>query len=172
MEQGKPKNSRGEMIVRILFVAFMAFVIVLFGITMYRMEEKSTRRSENNAAWSQIQQVAMAQIAYCEDHAGTYAAGWNDLARYGFQPDPNIRTLVIIIDLDWGAGRLHGFAVKVNHTADKSEIFAYNSLSGFGIQPVREAQPLGEEYAVTVMSGEGKGEPVRLNGPPFLIIKM
>lgn len=172
MEQSKSPKPLGVRIIIWLAAACLPVVLVLAGLILYSNWNKIGGRSRNTAAQAMLQQMALAQVAHQTD-TGRYAADWTGLAQYGFRPDPNVRMLMMIIDLDWGAGRLSGFVAKANHAA-KREVYIYDNIDGNGVQLARQVKPLGDEYAVTVVSGGDQtgGEPMRLSGPPFLKVSL
>ena len=174
MEQGKPEKSFWRKLIKGLAVAGAVLPALWFlsWLATPRLQ-KYVKKSRESAAQSLLQQLALGQMAHQAD-TERYATDWNSLYEYGFRLDPNVRVLVVVIDLNWGTGQLQGFMARANHAADKSPVYVYDNISGAGVRAVPELKRLGAEYAPTVVEEDGpaNGQPPRLAGPPFLIIRI
>ena len=174
MVQDKPEKSFWRKFVKGLAVVGAVLLALWFlsWLTTPRLQ-KYIKKARESAAQSLLQQLAVAQVAH-QAATGLYATDWDSLYEYGFRLDPTVRVLVVVIDVGRGEYRSQSFLAKANHAAKGSKVFIYNNITGAGVSPLPKVKPLGEEYAPTAVEEDGpaNGQPPRLAGPPFLIIRL
>lgn len=180
MNQGKPKNSFWSGLAISLAIIGAALLGLWFLLPTH-IGSEHIEKTMNAAAQNQIQQLALTMVAYAANNDGQYASDWTSLADYGYRPDPNVRVLVMIINLGWGANQRSGYVVKANHAVKGSGVYFFSNIVEGALQPLPKTKRLGDEYAMTVAdgrresdesSGQAAGGAVILKGPPIMVIRV
>lgn len=138
--------------------------VLIWGAANIGQWRKAFQPPDGLIVQTQLLHLAAAEKKYRDDR-GRPPVGWADLAECGFLPDERVLMRVIVVDLDWGGGRLRGFMAVANHLSG-SDVFYISDFDGREARRLSGVEPLKAPDGLVSVVGES---PLKLSGPPFLV---